>query len=237
MKLIVHIFGADATRDSDAVRDTRRDTAARDTAVRDTRRDTLKEQLIKISEIEGVVASKALLPIDPPLGRQAMDCAGVICLWCDPERLPEVLLPETLFPGMRSYVYGVEEHRRKVPDHDTPIGEPSPGFVWVTFMRRLESITHDEFASRWCDGHWPLVKKHHPAVWGYTQNVVTSSLTSDAPQWDAIGELHFKTPEDMRDRMYDSEEGKQIIWNDINRFLDTAAGDRFYAQEIIVSKQ
>ena len=66
--------------------------------------------------------------------------------------------------------------------------------------------------------------------------MVTASLTPDAPQWDGIAELHFKTPEDMRDRMYDSEEGKQIIRNDINRFLNTAAGNRFYAEEVVLQK-
>ena len=199
--------------------------------------------------IEGLVGYKVLLPIEPPLEGQfePMDCAGAVCIWCDPERFPtdlsrdgealsEALFPSSEFPEAQIYVYAVEEHRRRVAEHDQPLGEPSPGFVWFTFMRRLDGITHDEFARRWCDGHWPLVQKHHPAVWGYTQNVVKAALTPDAPHWDGIGELHFKTPEDMRDRMYDSEEGKQIIWNDINRFLDTTAGNRFYAREVVLQK-
>lgn len=209
--------------------------------------DAVREQLTKVPEIEGVVGYKVLLPIEPPLEGQfePMDCAGAVCIWCDPERFPvdllrdgkalsEALFPSSEFPEAQIYVYAVEEYRRRVAEHDQPLGEPSPGFVWFTFMRRLDGITHDEFASRWCDGHWPLVERHHPAVWGYTQNVVTASLTPDAPYWDGIGELHFKTPEDMRDRMYDSEEGKQIIWNDINRFLNTEAGNRFYAEEVVL---
>lgn len=195
--------------------------------------------------IQGVVGYKVLLSIEPPLeGRfEPMDCAGAVCVWCDSERFPlvdsgeelsEALFPRSEFPEAQIYVYAVEEYRRRLAEHDQPLGEPSPGFVWFTFMRRLDGITHDEFASRWCDGHWPLVERHHPAVWGYTQNVVTASLTPDAPHWDGIGELHFKTPEDMRDRMYDSEEGKQIIWNDINRFLNTEAGNRFYAEETVL---
>ena len=200
--------------------------------------------MMELPQVEGVVGYKVLLPIEPPLeGLKAMDCAGAVCIWCDPERfafadsgeeLSEALFPSTEFPEVQTYIYAVEEHRRKTAEHDVPLGEASPGFVWFTFMRRLDGITHDEFASRWCDGHWPLVQKHHPAVWGYTQNVVTASLTSDAPQWDGIAELHFKTPEDMRDRMYDSEEGKQIIRNDINRFLNTEAGNRFYAEEVVL---
>lgn len=205
-----------------------------------------REQMTEVPEIEGVVGYKVLLPIEPPLeGLRAMDCAGAVCIWCDPERFPfadsgeelsEVLFPRSEFPDLHTYIYAVEEHRRKVGEHSTPLGEASPGFVWFTFMRRLDGISHDEFASRWCDGHWPLVERHHPAVWGYTQNVVTASLSPDAPQWDGIAELHFKTPEDMRDRMYDSEEGKQIIRNDINRFLNTAAGNRFYAEEVVLLK-
>ena len=219
MKLVLHVIGAAAAR----------------------------ERLKQVPEIEGVEGCKALLSIDPPLeGRFApMDCAGAVCLWCDPEVFPfadsglalsEALFPRSEFPEVQTHVYEVKEHRRKAAEHDAPLGEASPGFVWVTFMRRLESITHDEFASRWCDGHWPLVEKHHPAVWGYTQNVVTAYLTPDAPRWDGIAELHFKTPEDMRDRMYDSEEGKRIIWDDINRFLNPEAGNRFYAEEIVLRK-
>lgn len=207
----------------------------------------IRGRMMELPQIEGVVGYKVLLQIEPPLEGQfePMDCAGAVCVWCDPEVFPvdlardgealsEALFPNSEFPGVQTYVYAVEEHQRRVAEHDQPLGEPSPGFVWVTFMRRLDGITHDEFASRWCDGHWPLVERHHPAVWGYTQNVVTESLTPDAPNWDGIGELHFKTPEDMRDRMYDSEEGKQIIWNDINRFLNTKAGNRFYAEEVVL---
>lgn len=207
----------------------------------------IRGRMIETPEIEGVVGYKVLLPIDPPLEGQfePMDCAGAVCIWCDPERFPvelsldgealrEALFPRSGFPEAQIHVYAVEEYRRRVAEHDQPLGEPSPGFVWFTFMRRLDGITHDEFATRWCDGHWPLVQKHHPAVWGYTQNVVKAVLTPDAPHWDGIGELHFKTPEDMRDRMYDSEEGKQIIWNDINRFLNTEAGNRFYAEETVL---
>ena len=203
---------------------------------------------MELPQVEGVVGYKVLLPIEPPLpGLKAMDCAGAVCIWCDPERFPvdlsldgealrEALFPRSEFPEVHTYIYAVDEHRRKSAEHSTPLGEASPGFVWFTFMRRLDGITHDEFASRWCEGHWPLVQKHHPAVWGYTQNVVKAALTPDAPYWDGIGELHFKTPEDMRDRMYDSEEGKQIIWNDINRFLNTEAGNRFYAEEVVLQK-
>ena len=207
----------------------------------------IRGQMMDPPAIEGVVGHKVLLPIDPPLEGQfePMDCAGAVCIWCDPGRFPvdlsrdgealsEALFPRSQFPEAQIYVYAVEEYRRRVAEHDRPLGEPSPGFVWFTFMRRLDGITHDEFASRWCDGHWPLVERHHPAVWGYTQNVVTDSLTPNAPYWDGIGELHFKTPEDMRDRMYDSEEGKQIIWNDINSFLNTKAGNRFYAEEVVL---
>lgn len=159
-------------------------------------------------------------------------------------------------------IYEVTEHRRLSPDlpepsdspgpsespeQSQPLGEPSPGFVWFTFMRRLAGLPHQQFVRRWCEGHWPLVKVHHPGLWGYTQNVVDSSWSSHAsagvgaradsgwnktPKWDGIGELQFRTPADMRDRMYDSDAGRQIIWDDIAGFLDTAAGQRFYAQEI-----
>jgi len=184
-----------------------------------------------------VAGWRALVPIEPPLeGLNPIDCVGAVCLWHDGEPAEADAavreLCATHFAGAACHVFQVEEHRRKQLQRTWPLGEPSPGFVWFTFMRRLPEISNQEFVARWRDGHWPLVKVHHPGLCGYTQNVVLKSLTPEAPPWDGIGELQFKSPADMRDRMYDSEQGKQIIWDDIAGFLDTTAGNRFYAQEI-----
>ena len=98
-------------------------------------------------DIEGVVGYKVLLPIEPPLeGLRAMDCAGAVCLWCDTERFPfadsgeelsEALFPRSEFPGVHTYIYAVEEHRRKV-------GQPTAR-LWGRLRRGL-------FGSHLCGG-------------------------------------------------------------------------------------
>lgn len=200
-----------------------------------------------------VAGWRALVPIEPPVeGLSPMDCVGAVSLWCDFGAQTRTQVGEAEaaqvgeaeatqgvqelcaahFTGASYDIFQVEEHSRKTIERTWKLGEPSPGFVWFTFMRRLPEISHDEFVIRWCDGHWPLVRVHHPGLWGYTQNVVLPRAIPEVSSWDGIGELQFKTPDDMRNRMYDSEDGKQIIWDDIAGFLDTTAGQRFYAQEI-----
>lgn len=109
----------------------------------------------------------------------------------------------------------------------------TPGFVWVPFMKRLDEISHEEFVVRWREGHWPLVQRHHPGVCGYTQNIIQNIATANQT-WDGISELHFATPQDMRYRIYDSEEGKRIIRQDVSEFMNPAAGQRFYAKEVFL---
>lgn len=213
--------------------------------------------MLSVPDEPWIVGWRALVPIELPLeGLSPMDCAGAVCVWCDfisHQAVQQMCADHFGGAGVDFDIYQVTEHQRLSPELSgsspapppAPSPEPSPGFVWFTFMRRLAGLSHQQFVSRWCEGHWPLVKVHHPGLWGYTQNVVSHSWNSRArkspgwnetPKWDGIGELQFKTPADMRDRMYDSEAGKQIIWDDIAGFLDTAAGQRFYAQEIWIKR-
>lgn len=201
--------------------------------------------LLSVPSESWIAGWQALVAIEPPVaGLSPLECLGAVGLWCDfaaqaetPAGRAEAVqavreLGAAHFAGAAYDIFQVEERCRKAIERTWPLGEPSPGFVWFTFMRRLPEISHAEFVIRWWDGHWPLVRVHHPGLWGYTQNAVRASLGPDAPRWDGIGELQFKTAADMRDRMYDSEAGKQKIWDDIAGFLDTTAGRRFYAQEI-----
>ena len=179
---------------------------------------------------------KALVAIEPPLeGPAPLESAGAVCVWSDlaaAEAVKAVAqLCEAHFSDANCRIFQVAEHRRKAPERTWEPGEATPGFVRLSFMRRLAGISPEEFAQRWCEGHWPLVAKHHPGLSGYTQNVVQATLGEAEPAWDGLAELQFATAADMRDRMYDSEAGKQIIWDDIAGFLDAAAGSRLYAQE------
>jgi hypothetical protein len=63
------------------------------------------------------------------------------------------------------------------------------------------------------------------------QNVVVEPITAEAPAVDGIAELHFRSIADLRDRFYDSDEGRQIVADDVSAFLDRGAGWRVLARE------
>lgn len=106
------------------------------------------------------------------------------------------------------------------------------GIKRVIFVHRLPSIDRDAFAAHWSNDHAPLARKHHPALRRYVQNVVVARLTVDAPDIDGIAELSFASVDDMRHRMFDSDEGREIIAADVATFIDLQAGSRVVVNEV-----
>ena len=100
----------------------------------------------------------------------------------------------------------------------------------ISFVRRAEGLSHDEFARHWAEVHAPLARRHHPGLARYVQNVVVDKLTPDAPDIDGIAELGFASLDDFRERMYDSAEGREIVAADVRQFIDVAAGWRMLAK-------
>jgi uncharacterized protein (TIGR02118 family) len=89
----------------------------------------------------------------------------------------------------------------------------------VSFVRRADGLTHDEFAAHWTEVHAPLACVHHPGVAEYTQNVVLESLTPGGAHIDGIAELGFRTRADFEQRFYDSDAGKAAIRADVATFI------------------
>jgi uncharacterized protein (TIGR02118 family) len=119
-----------------------------------------------------------------------------------------------------------------------PLGDASPGVKRISFVRRAAALDHDQFARHWAEVHTPIARRHHPTLWRYCQNVVRSVLVDevgDAALTDGVSELSFRSREDMTERMYDSEEGRQIAAADIASFLDAPAGWRVLARERVVA--
>ena len=85
----------------------------------------------------------------------------------------------------------------------------------------------DEFAAHWTDRHGPIAERHHPGIARYVQNIVRRTLTPGAPEWDGIAELHFVQTSDFTERMYDSPAGRDIVREDVLRFIDPSRGERF----------
>jgi uncharacterized protein (TIGR02118 family) len=139
------------------------------------------------------------------------DDLAVWMLWLD--RIPDTAWPD------RSQVYAVDE--RPQWSSDEPVG-----VTRLSFVRRANGLTRQQFGEHWRDIHAPLAKRHHPSVIRYVQNVVIARLTPDSPEADGIAELSFASVDDMHARQYDSDAGREIIGADVRRFIDLSAGWR-----------
>jgi hypothetical protein len=91
----------------------------------------------------------------------------------------------------------------------------------IVFFHRRQSLTRVEFARHWSERHAPLAARHHPTLLRYVQNIVLSD--GDV---DGVAELGFADVDDLRSRVYDSDEGKRMIREDALRFIDMGAGTR-----------
>jgi uncharacterized protein (TIGR02118 family) len=114
----------------------------------------------------------------------------------------------------------VDVRHPKVWDRTWPDGEPAPGVRMVSFVQRKPELTHQQFVRHWTEQHAPLANRHHVGMWSYTQNVVRRAYTPGGGRVDGIAELHFRTREDFDERFYDSDEGRQIIRQDVKKFID-----------------
>ena len=115
--------------------------------------------------------------------------------------------------------YRVREVVQKEYVRDWAVGERSPGIKGVFTVNRRSDLTREQFAQHWRDGHGPLALQRHVGLWKYVQNVSLGALTPGAPDFDGFATLHFRTAYDMRERFYDSAEGRRLIAEDVGRFI------------------
>jgi uncharacterized protein (TIGR02118 family) len=166
-------------------------------------------------------------PVEAP--EHPDDVGAVVMAWC--ARLPTTGDVASWFPDAPVDAYVVDEHVR-IDDHrDWPAGAESPGIGRISFVRALPGLGRAEMARHWGEVHWPIARVHHPALWRYVQNVVVEPITPDAPEIDGIAELRFRSVADLRERFYDSDDGRRIVADDVAKFLDRGAGWRLLARE------
>jgi uncharacterized protein (TIGR02118 family) len=131
-----------------------------------------------------------------------------------------------------AYIYLVAEKVERDYERAWSVGQRSPGVKSIFLARRREDMTRETFAEYWGQRHAPLALKHHLGMWRYVRNLVQESLTTDAPDWDGFAVLHFRTAEDLRERFYDSEAGRELIAADVARF--SSGGRALHCSEYVI---
>ena len=116
-------------------------------------------------------------------------------------------------------VWRVRSERPKAYERTWPDGTNAPGVKLVSFMPRAEGLNHEQFVRHWSEQHTPLALEHHPGLWNYTQLVVRRAYTPGGRDIDGIAELHFATREDFDNHFFDSDAGRQVIMDDVARFM------------------
>jgi uncharacterized protein (TIGR02118 family) len=155
--------------------------------------------------------------LGPALMTQQKERA-VIALWdTDADTALSMPLPAG---GRLVGAYQVEEIVQKDYDRTWPSGTQSPGFKMIAFLRRLPDLTQEAFGQHWRERHGPLAVARQPGFWHYVQNHLVERLSEGSPEWDGFGEIHYRSADDALTRSYDSEEGRQLIREDVARFMD-----------------
>lgn len=107
---------------------------------------------------------------------------------------------------------------------DWPLGQRSPKYKRLAFLRRKDDITHDEFIDYWVQKHGPLAKKLHAAGTDrYVQNMIRRTLVKDPftdSEWDGIVQMHFDTPEHFANGFFAAvPNAREIMLEDVANFI------------------
>jgi len=132
----------------------------------------------------------------------------------------------------RVEIWRVDPHRVITAERAGPDGEPAPGVKMVSFMRRAEAFSHEQFVRHWTENHGPLARRHHIGLWNYTQNVVRRALTPGGDAIDGVAELHFRTRDDFEHKFFDSDEGRSVILADVKRFMMPPSNETALMREL-----
>ncbi len=120
--------------------------------------------------------------------------------------------------------YATTEHVHKDECAPAPLGTRSPRVKMICPIRRRAGMSHEEFVDHWLNRHRPLALRHHPGLIRYVANVVDGVLSAETGELDGIGELYFSRPESLRDDLFDSPAGEEIIRGDMERFIGHTSG-------------
>ncbi len=180
----------------------------------------------------GVIALSRHDPYDAVTAEQPAGVQAVWMMWLDDDVDALAAVTTCIGPSVTAYLVEERVQWDLLPAQRSH--GATPGVKRLSFVRRVPSLSRSQFASHWIDVHAPLARVHHPAICRYVQNVVMDALTPDAPEVDGIAELHFRTYDDLLNRMYDSDDGRARVQADVRSFIDVPAGWRMLGTEHIV---
>lgn len=92
----------------------------------------------------------------------------------------------------------------------------------IFLCHRLPAISHERYTDQLLKSHIPIALKHHPSMRRYVVNEVTTAFLPGPRELDSVGELSFATLADYRERLYDSDEGRQVVGRDVAKFIGGA---------------
>lgn len=170
----------------------------------------LNRLVVNIVDVEPALPAPASRALYDAVAECWFDTAGHYMAAVEGSRLRGDLEEQ----GARFHVYLVRERVQLDDGLAPPPGERSPGAKAIYLSRRLEGLSDEEAKARWRQ-HAPLAVKHHAGMRKYVQNGVVSALTPGSPVVHGIAELHFPTLQDLEQRMYESEAGREAIREDV----------------------
>jgi uncharacterized protein (TIGR02118 family) len=130
--------------------------------------------------------------------------------------------------------YRVEQLVRLDYERTWGDGDPSPGVGLICLVHRRPDLARQDYSAHWRDNHGPLALRRQPGFWRYVQNHVLQHLTPTTPDFDGIGELHFRTAQAVLSEMFDSPEGQTEIMEDTLRFMSHESSTTLPATEWVL---
>jgi hypothetical protein len=139
-------------------------------------------------------------------------------------------------PDRSLYGYAVHESPYLLSERSWPCGTESPGLILLTMFRKKPGLPEHEFMRIWFGEHSPLSIVIHPLI-NYIRNVVTGTLTDNAPEFDGIVEEHFGSDRDLLNpvRMFGGIQrvlpSMLRIWRHVPTFLDMSNIKNYICRE------
>lgn len=101
---------------------------------------------------------------------------------------------------------------------------PSTAVIHLNAMVTNPAMTPLEADTYWRDRHAPLALQRHVGMTQYVQLSVVHRIAG--PDYQGFALCEFDSMEDLRERFFDSDEGRRAILADVATFADTANSPR-----------